>query len=73
MVVGMQNLSSTKSSSNSITICSEIKNKCHHKINSKLRIVKSCSNSGKKVYGCSLWSVSGKFFVFCLTRIIRES
>ena len=36
----------------------------HHKIDSKLRIIKSGSNQGKKFYGGSLWLVSRKFFVF---------
>ena len=40
--------------------CSEVEVKCHHQIDSKLRMVKSGSNLGKNFYGCSLWLVSGK-------------
>ena len=39
---------------------SEVKVKCHHQINSKLRMVRSGSNLGKKLYGCSLWLISGQ-------------
>ena len=39
---------------------SEVEVKCHHQIDSKLRMVKSGSNLGKKFYGCSLWLVSGQ-------------
>ena len=41
---------------------SEVEIKCHHQIDSKLRMVINGSNLGKKLYGCSLWPVSG----FCL-------
>ena len=67
MVVRMQqSLSCFGTSSNSMGSCGEKKVKCHHNIDSRLRIVKNSSNSGKKFYGCSLWLVSGKklsFFV----------
>ena len=39
---------------------SEVEVKWHYQIDSKLRMVKSGSNLGKKFYGCSLWSVSGQ-------------
>ena len=39
---------------------SEVEVKCHHQIHSKLRMVKSGSDLGKKFYGCSLWPVSGQ-------------
>ena len=39
---------------------SEVEVKCHHQIDSKLRMVRSGSNLGKKFYGCSLWPVSGQ-------------
>ena len=45
--------------------CSEMNVKCHHNIDSRVRIVKNGLNCVKKFYGCSLWLVSGKlFFVF---------
>ena len=39
---------------------SEVEVKCHHQIDSKLRMVRSGSNLGKKFYGCSLWPISGQ-------------
>ena len=52
----MSNASGFGSSSNR----SEVEVKCHHQIDSKLRMVRSGSNLGKKFYGYSLWPVSGK-------------
>ena len=53
----MTNASGFGSSSNH----SEVEVKCHHQIDSKLRMVRSGSNLGKKkLYGCSLWLVSGQ-------------
>ena len=52
----MSNASGFGSSSNR----SEVEVKFHHQIDSKLRMVKSGSNLGKKFYGCSLWPVSGQ-------------
>ena len=52
----MSNASGFGSSSNH----SEVEVKCHHQIDSKLRMVRSGSNLGKKFYGCSLWSISGQ-------------
>ena len=37
---------------------SEVEVKCHHHIDSKLRMVKNGSNLGKKFYECLLWLVS---------------
>ena len=39
---------------------SEVEVKCHYQIDSKLGMVRSGSNLGKKFYGCSLWPVSGQ-------------
>ena len=64
MVVRMQHSSCSGASSNSMGTWNEMEVKCHHKIDLKLRIVKSGSNFGKKFYGCSLWFVSGKIFSF---------
>ena len=44
--------------------CSETEVKCYHNVDSRLRIVKICSNCGKKLNGCSLWLVSGKNYYF---------
>ena len=52
----MLNVSEFGSSSNH----SEVEVKCHHQIDSKLRMVRSGSNLGKKFYECSLWPVSGQ-------------
>ena len=70
MDVRMQDSSCSSASSNSMGTCSEIEVKNHHNIDSKLRISKNGSNCRKKFYKCSLLPISGKFFVFCLTRII---
>ena len=37
---------------------SEVEVKCHHQIDSKLRMIRNGSNLGKKFYGCSLWLIS---------------
>ena len=65
MVVIMQYSSCYNASSNSMGTYSEMKVKCHHKIDSKLIIVKSDSNCGKKFYECPLRHVSEKIFRFC--------
>ena len=52
IVVGMKILSCSSASSNSMGTCNEMEVKCHHKIDSKLRIVKSCSKCWKKFYEC---------------------
>ena len=70
MDVRMQDSSCSSASSNSMGTCSEIEVKNHHNIDSKLRIFKNGSNYRKTFYKCSLLPISGKFFVFCLTRII---
>ena len=49
---------SNASMSSSTSTRSEVEVKCHHQINSKLRMVRSGSNLKKKIYGCSLWLVS---------------
>ena len=70
MVIKMQNSFYSSTFSNSMGTCSEMEVKCHHKIDSKLRIVKNGSNYRKKFYVCSLWPISSQNFVFCLTIII---
>ena len=52
----MSNASGFGSSSNR----SEVEVKYYHQIDSKLRMVKSGYNLGKKFYRCSLWPVSGQ-------------
>ena len=71
MVVRMQQSSYFGTSSNSMGSCSETKVKCHHNIDSRLRIVKNGSNCRKKFYGCSLWLVSRNFF-FVLVEIMAS-
>ena len=67
MVVKMQNSFYSSTFSNSMGTCSEMEVKYHHKIDSKLRIVKNRSNYGKKFHVCFLWPVCSQNFVFCLT------
>ena len=47
----MGNMSNTSGSGSSSTH-REVEVKCHHKIDSKLRMVKTSSNLGKKLYWC---------------------
>ena len=48
------------SRSGSSSTRSEVEVKCHHQIDSKLRMVRNGSNLGNKFYGCSLWPISGQ-------------
>ena len=64
MIIEMQNSFCSGASSNHMRTCSEIEVKCHHKIDSKLRIVKIGSNYGNKFYECSLWPISSQNFFF---------
>ena len=39
---------------------SEVEVKCHHKIDSYMRMARTGLNLGKKFYECPLWLVSGQ-------------
>ena len=49
---------SSSSSSNSLRTKNKTLVECNHKVPSKLKVVKSGVNAGKKFYGCSHWPVS---------------
>ena len=51
---------SNVSRSGSSSTHTEVEVKCHHKLESCLRMITTSSNLGKKFYGCSLWPVSGQ-------------
>ena len=61
----------------SSSTCNEVEVKCHHHIDSKLRMVRNGSNLGKKFYGCSLWPISeqnqGKIYLGIFRVKLRQN
>ena len=51
---------SNVSGSGSSSTHTEVEVKCHHKLDSCLRMITTSSNLKKKFYGCPLWPVSGQ-------------